>query len=269
MPRRREWIMTLAACGITLWVATQAGAQPVADQGESVVEINYFQRFIRDGGLITWLILLPTSMATGALVTQGLLNIRRATMIPDDVREEIQTLFDKRMYREAVEYTAGEPSLLSHTIHAGLGSASQGHHTMTETMVQANEDRITLMLRRIEYLNLIGNISPMVGLFGTVFGMIKAFNAIVAVGGAPEPSKLADGISTALVTTFWGLLIAIPSLFFYALFRNRVEALGEECAVVAEEMLAVFRPGHASQTPAATQPKQAAPAAPPAAPAKT
>jgi len=232
---------------LTLGLAVSAWAQsdPVGEAPRT--QVNYFNRFVRDGGLITWLVLIPMSMATGALVTQGLINIRRAAFMPEPVREEIQQRFDQRQYRDAVNYTAEEPSPLSHVVHAGLSEAAGGYPAMTEAISQAGEERTVRALRRVEYLNLIGNISPMVGLFGTVFGMIKAFNAIVEVGGAPEPQKLADGISTALVTTFWGLLIAIPALFFYSLFRNRIEALSEECIAAAEEMLAVFKPGHSTE----------------------
>ena len=88
---------------------------------------------------------------------------------------------------------------------------------------------------------MIGNVSPMVGLFGTVFGMIKLFNTIVVTGGQPQPSQLAEGISVALVTTFWGLFIAIPALSMYGVFRNRIETLVSEAVSEAEDVMPEIR----------------------------
>jgi hypothetical protein len=77
----------------------------------------------------------------------------------------------------------------------------------------------------------------MVGLFGTVFGMIKAFNGIVIAGGQPQPAHLAGGISIALVTTFWGLLVAIPALAVHGIFRHRIETLASQAAIEAQFVL--------------------------------
>ena len=85
------------------------------------------------------------------------------------------------------------------------------------------------LMRRIEYLNVIGNVSPMIGLFGTVVGMILAFLEIASRhGGMPAADKLAGNIGIALVTTLWGLGIAIPALSAFALFRNRIDTYAAE-----------------------------------------
>ena len=81
----------------------------------------------------------------------------------------------------------------------------------------------------------------MVGLFGTVFGMIKLFNAIVVSGGQPQPAQLADGISVALVTTFWGLFIAIPALAAHGIFRNRIESLISDAVTEAASVMPQIR----------------------------
>ena len=96
-------------------------------------------------------------------------------------------------------------------------------------------------MRKIEWLSLIGNVSPMVGLFGTVFGMIKLFDTIVVAGGQPQPAQLAGGISVALVTTFWGLSIAIPALAIYGVFRNRIETLVSDAVIEAENIMPKIR----------------------------
>jgi biopolymer transport protein ExbB len=82
----------------------------------------------------------------------------------------------------------------------------------------------------------------MIGLFGTVYGMILAFGAIVAAGGSADPVALAGGIGTALTTTFWGLVVAIPALSGYAIIRNKIDELTVEATIAAEEILNNFRP---------------------------
>lgn len=109
-------------------------------------------------------------------------------------------------------------------------------------MDEVLESRAAGLFRHIEYLNIIGNVSPMIGLFGTIYGMILTFTALVELGGTPDPTVLADGIAIALVTTFWGLVIAIPALSVFHLMRNRIDALLAECAVQAEELLQFFKP---------------------------
>ena len=81
----------------------------------------------------------------------------------------------------------------------------------------------------------------MIGLFGTVVGMIKLFNTIVVTAGQPQPVQLADGISVALVTTFWGLIIAIPALGIHGVFRNRIEAVAGDAVVEAENIITQIR----------------------------
>ena len=95
--------------------------------------------------------------------------------------------------------------------------------------------------RSIEPLNVLGQVAPMIGLFGTVYGMIVAFQSIVASGGSADPVALAGGIGTALVTTFWGLLVAIPALAAYAFIRNRVDAISSEAESTAIELLQRFK----------------------------
>jgi biopolymer transport protein ExbB len=112
---------------------------------------------------------------------------------------------------------------------------------MKNTLAESLQDQAAALLRKIEWLNLIGNVSPMVGLFGTVFGMIKLFNTIVTAGGQPQPAQLAEGISIALVTTFWGLFIAIPALAMNGILRNKIEMLANEAVIEAENIIPGIR----------------------------
>ena len=92
----------------------------------------------------------------------------------------------------------------------------------------------------MSYLALIGTISPMIGLFGTVDGMIRSFYAIATAGSTPDANKLAAGISTALLTTLIGLAIAIPAIAAYNILRNRVQKLALEVGITSENLMGRF-----------------------------
>lgn len=229
-----------------------AGERPAALSGgpESTVS-RLFDHFVMSGGAITWFILIPMSIAAIALAVEHALSIRRATVVPPATVQRIRNDLEARRYVDAVRFTASHPSAIAEAVHEGLTQASKGYEAMQHAVADAVEQNAARLFRKIEYLNVIGNIAPMVGLFGTVYGMILLFASIRSAGGIPEPAVIAGNISIALVTTFWGLLIAIPALTVYSFFRNRIDALSMECAATAERLLSGFQPSRVGETPVA------------------
>ena len=110
-------------------------------------------------------------------------------------------------------------------------------------MEMANDDATMEMEHRTTYLATVGTLGPMIGLVGTVYGMILSFRVIATAGSSPQASQLAQGISTALFTTLEGIAVSIPAIYFYAVFRNRIARLSLEVAVTAESLLEQFSPG--------------------------
>jgi biopolymer transport protein ExbB len=208
--------------------------------------MNFFEVFFVQCGVIGWLLWL-LSTATLAIIIMYFIQIRRANIMPDEVHMQIQQYFEERNYRDAIEMTAAEPSQLSYMVHAALSEASHGYGAMERAMEEASEERTTKLLRNIEWLNLIGNVAPMLGLMGTVWGMILAFFQIVEKGGQPVPEDLAKGIGTALVTTLLGLAVAIPALAVYAVMRNKIDALASETMLASQDLISNFRPGGKQQ----------------------
>ena len=147
--------------------------------------------------------------------------------------------FSHLMVVELTGATGG--NFLSQILGAALGEASYGYGAMERALVEAADVQMAKMLRKIEWLNLIGNVSPMMGLLGTVWGIIGAFFKLVERGGTPEPAALASEIGTALVTTMLGLVTAIPALTVYGVLRNRVDGLCSEGIQVANQFLSGFR----------------------------
>jgi len=210
--------------------------------GQILADMDYFKMLVWPGGGYIGLLLWGLSVVTLAIIIQYFITIRRGSVMPDLVRQNIQTLFDNKQYREAIEVTATEPSLLSYIIHAALTEAAHGYASMERAMEEAAEEKTTNFLRKIEWLNLIGNVSPMLGLLGTVWGMINAFMEIVEAKGIPPADRLAYSIGIALVTTLLGLAIAIPSLAVFAIMRNRIDAMSNEAVMASEELIGTFRP---------------------------
>ncbi len=259
--KRWRWLaVAVAASPAVCWAQDAGGPQYGGYQ-------NALDQFFVSGGIIVWFVLFPMSVAMLGLAINYLISIRRGSLMPPEVRQHIQEMLEQRQYREALEFTAAESSMLSYAIHTALGAAGGGVAAMQRALDDAIDERVAKLLRRIEILNIIGNIAPMIGLFGTIYGLILAFNQLVLERGTPEPAQLAGAISVAMVTTFWGLLAAIPALSFFAWFRNRIDGVAAECALVGEDLLNLIQPGAKGQQPAAggKQPAAQAPRPAPAA----
>ena len=234
--RRNVWLSVFVAALVVLASADWAVAADMRTR-------SMFGQFIWPGGGWIGVLLLCIDVASIAIIIEYFINIRRTNVLPDPVREQIGALLEEKEYRGVIELTASEPSFLSSVVNAALSEAAHGYSAMQRGMEEAIEERTTRLLRKIEVLNIIGSIAPMLGLMGTVLGMILAFNKIVEAGGVPDPAQLADSIGIALVTTFWGLVVAVPALSVYAFMRNRIDALSAETSLTAQELISAFRPG--------------------------
>ena len=134
-----------------------------------------------------------------------------------------------------------QPSFLSFVLGAGLAEVDGGWPAVEKAMEDATAEQSARLFRKIEYLSVIGNIAPMLGLLGTVIGMIFAFREVADTQGAARAADLAEGIYLALVTTVEGLIVAIPSLAAFAVFRNRVDQLVAEVAYAAQHVIAPLK----------------------------
>lgn len=217
-------------------------------QDDKVTTMNWFQAFVWSnsspmlGNLITVLLLLMSAVVMGFSLML-IFKFRQSQVIPEETRDEIEQLLAEKKYREAIEFAEEEESYLGKVASAALSEAANGYSAMERAVEEVGDAEAVRMLRPVEYLNVLGNISPMIGLFGTVFGMIVAFQKLVEGGGAADPAELAGGISTALVTTLWGLVVAIPALTAYALIRNKIDAHCAEGLLLVEELITPFKPG--------------------------
>jgi len=216
---------------------------------------TFFGQFVVAGGPIVWFVLLPMSLITVYLVAKHCLTIRRKKLLPDGIGARVVEIIRRFGPGQLEARLADRNDFVSIAVVKAVTQGSGDWFRMRSLLFESLQEQSFQLLRRIEWVNLIGNVSPMVGLFGTVFGMIKLFNAIVMAGGQPQPAQLAEGISVALVTTFWGLFIAIPALAIHGVFRNRIETLVNDAVVEAENIMPQIRHSLKEQTEA-KQPKQ-------------
>ena len=226
-----------------------AAAQPVAaesgdadDSGESKKSDNYLMWMFRSLGWFFSVVFALLSMTMVALIVINIVNLRRSQIVPEALVEDFGKLIDENRFQEAYECAKDNESLLGQALSTGLARMPSGYEKASQAMQDVTQAESMRLEHQLGYLALIGNLAPMIGLFGTVVGMIASFQAIASGGAAPSPQKLAEGIATALFTTELGLAIALPALAAYDILKNRLARFILDVAVVSESFMGRFSP---------------------------
>lgn len=222
--------------------AAGGGAAPAADApaaAPAAASESFLAWMIRASGFFG-LILLLLSFLMVALIMANVLSIRRDNLMPPDLIAAFEEKINTKDYQGAYELAKSDDSFVARVLAAGLSKLNQGYAEAVEGMQEVGEDENMAMEHKLSYLALIGAIAPMIGLMGTVYGMILSFQTIANSATSPKPSELADGISTALFTTLEGLTVAIPAMIFYSLLRNRVSRFSLEVGMISESLMNRF-----------------------------
>ena len=219
---------------------------------ESGAAGTFFEQFFVAGGAIVWFVLLPMSIITVYLAVDLLVSIRRSRLLPPGLSSEIATHAMRHGVNSLFARLAGQTDLVSRAVLRSIDQRRQLGGSMEsarQVAAEALQERGLQLMRKTQWCQIIGSVAPMVGLFGTVFGMIQAFNLLGQGGEGPRYELLAEAISVALVTTFWGLLVGIPALFFYGMFQTRIEAFISEAAIETDSLLGrIFEASNAGLT---------------------
>ena len=218
--------------------AEEPGAAAGTDQPQPQNALSWVFKSL---GIGYTLVFLSLSFTMVALVVMNLLTARRENVAPVALVENFESQLNEKQWNAAYELAKQDESFLAHVLAAGLPQLRRGYQQAIEAMQEVGEEENMKMNHRLSYLALIGTVSPMIGLFGTVHGMINSFYEIATAGATPNPAKLAEGISTALFTTLAGLAIAIPAIAFYSILRNRMARLVLEVGVVSEGLMSRFQ----------------------------
>ena len=225
-------------------------AAPVADDsgaGEGTAssgEVNLLE-MIQAGGWSMW-ILGTFSIAVIGLLIYCLIDLQRKNFVSEQILMAMTGDMENADLESASHKAATSPNCLGGVMQAAIHFiAERGYETLDtekleETMAAASRKFNRGRVRTINYFSVLAQAAPMMGLLGTVSGMIGAF-AKLSSGGTGDPSKFAGNISEALITTASGLVVALPAIFCYFIFRDRLQQLVAETDEAAEELMNVLR----------------------------
>ena len=175
------------------------------------------------GGIFMYPIIFCSIVAL-AIFLERLWVLRRKNIIPQDFINNVEGLLKKQKISEAVFLCQNDISSIAKIFLAGLRSTQKGMWLVKEAIEERGSREATILEKNVDILSTIANLTPLLGLLGTVSGMIKTFNAI-SVQGIGNPAPLAGGIAEALITTATGLCIAIPTLVCYRFLKDKASAL--------------------------------------------
>jgi biopolymer transport protein ExbB len=261
------WLAALAVAPVPLVSAQDekkaaeapAAAAAAADDSEVPAESKPAEK----KSMLIWAIeasgpigvfLVALSVYFTALVIRLFLEYRVKEAVPAALIEKLETAIKEKKFQEAYDACRDDNSFLARLVRTGVANLPNGRGEAKEAMNAMAEEIVVTMEGRISYLATIGTLGPMIGLVGTVWGMILSFQEIAtASGGQARPEKLAAGISTALFITLEGISLSVPAIFFFAFFRNRIAQISMEATKVADRTISAFWTA-AKQQPAAKAP---------------
>lgn len=225
------------------WLATMPLAHAAEAEAAAPPSMNLME-IISAGGVMMFPLAL-LSLATCVLVFMYLLTIRRNAVVSDRFMEAAETMIRRRDYLGLISYCHQRNECMARIAQKTLDFFTKypmaSFSDVREVAQSEGSRQAGLLNSRITYLADVGSIAPMVGLLGTVLGMIKSFLQIAGgdVQGVRQ-MQLAEGVSEALITTAAGLIIGIPALVFYSMFRGRVRKYVAELEAAATHLMALL-----------------------------
>ncbi|MCF7838424.1 MAG: MotA/TolQ/ExbB proton channel family protein [Candidatus Marinimicrobia bacterium] len=173
-------------------------------------------------GVILWLALGLCSVAGVALIVDSFITIKESKIAPETLVERVREAMAQGDVIKALKECEQQPSPLASILSSGFSNIQEGFEAIQDSIGVTADQQSERLLQRVNYLNVVGNLAPMLGLLGTVQGMIFAFASLATqTAGAAQQAALAMNISQALYTTAAGLVVAVPAVGFFSYFKNR------------------------------------------------
>jgi biopolymer transport protein ExbB len=259
---RRAWWSTFVLIGLVVcfWllftgpggVHTARAADDTTSDAKTGDEPNLLEHIVESAGWVFGPLLLLVSIALVTLIVLLAMDLRMSVAIPPEFVEDFTDTVNKRQFKQAYDMARNDHSFLARVLTAGMGRLQYGVEdardaalNMTES-VKAGKDTL------LSYLATIGTLGPMLGLVGTVFGMIQSFMVLSTPGKEAKPNELAKGISHALVVTLLGIGLSVPAIFFHNFFRNRLTRIAMDSNSLADDLITQMY--HNSKRPAVPEP---------------
>lgn len=175
------------------------------------------------GGVFIYPIILCSIIAV-AVFFERLWVLRRKRIIPTDFIRNVEELIKKKKISDAIFLCQGDNSSIAKIFVAGLKNLGRGMWLVKEAIEERGGREAVILEKNVGILSTIANLTPLLGLLGTVSGMIKTFN-VISLHGVGNPAPLAGGIAEALITTATGLCVAIPALVCYRILKDKAKSL--------------------------------------------
>ncbi len=234
--------------------APAPAAAPAQDKPAPTKEgETYFFWLIRVSGPIGFVILC-LSIYFVATISRLFIEMRPIVAIPPEVMARCEALLEQRDFKSIFGVVKDDNSFFSTALATGIAELPNGLAEAREAMEKVGDSVTADMEKKISMLAVLGTLGPMIGLLGTLQGMIKAFQGIAQQQQGVDPSGVANAISQSLVLTFEGVSLAVPAIYFYALFRNRVLTISVSTMVRADQFLRHFAHAARSKTPGGAKP---------------
>ncbi len=175
-------------------------------------------------GIILWVAIFLTSVACIALIIDAFLTVKVDKIMPETLVTKVKAAMEQGDVMKALQHCEEEPCPVANILSSGFSNVEEGFEAIQEAVSVSAAMEEERLMQRVNYLNVVGNLAPMLGLLGTVQGMIAAFDGLANAGPAGG-GALALSISQALYTTAFGLFVAIPALAFFYFFRNKASTI--------------------------------------------
>jgi biopolymer transport protein ExbB len=186
-----------------------------------------------------------------ATVTRLFVELRPQVASPPDLAKQCYDLLDKRDFKGIYAAVKDDDSDFAQIVTAGLTELSTGLPEARDAMERVSDNLTVGMEKKISMLAVLGTLGPMIGLLGTLKGMITSFSVIALSDTQLKASEVAGGISEALLITFEGVALSVPAIYFFAVFRNRVSTISSTTLLEADEFIRRFSAAARQKTAAA------------------
>lgn len=203
---------------------------------EATPEKSYLRWMLESSGPIGFVLFAMSFLSVG-LSIKFIMEMQRNKVIPPQLIAEFERRIREKKYQEAYEVARNSPSFLGKVLAAGLSKLSTGYPQAIEAMQEVGEDENMRLEHRLSWLAILGTTGPLLGLVGTVEGIISSFRVIATSETQPKPSLLAEGISTSLFNTFEGLLVAIIATVAFMLLKNQAARLVLEVGMISGNLM--------------------------------
>jgi biopolymer transport protein ExbB len=268
--RKRTWLLLVF---VLLWAALAASVAPrpswgaadeekkpaaakEADESPAVQPketMSWFAFIVKSSGFIG-LVILFLSIYFVSTVARLFFELRISMAMPPEILRRCEELLQQRDFKGVFEIVRGDDSFFSRLLTTGISELPNGLAEARESMERVGDSMTVEMEKKISMLAVLGTLGPMIGMLGTLMGMIESFSVIARSDVQMKASEVASGISTSLVLTFEGVGLAVPSIYFFALFRNRVSHISVTTVVAADHFLRQFSHAARIKKPGAADP---------------